>query len=69
MKKTKIVVFKKSKRSSFDLDRVYFNGQVVDIVHEYTYLFFVLDENLSFISHAKRLIQASISKVNTLSKV
>lgn len=45
------------------------NGQVVETVSQYTYLGFVLDDKLTFYSHAKKLIQSSISKVCTLSKI
>lgn len=43
--------------------------EIVDIVSEYTYLGFILDENLSFVSHINSLIRASTVKVYTLSKI
>lgn len=68
-KKTKIVVFRNCKRNKSVLNRIYLGGEVVEIVPEYTYLGFVLDENLSFISHINGLIRASTVKVFTLLKI
>lgn len=67
--KTKIVVFKKNKKSIVNLGNVYLNGQIVQPASEYVYLGFVLDENLSFHNHAKKLLQASNTKVYTLAKI
>lgn len=69
VKKTKIVIFKKSRSSNVSLGNVYLNGQIIQTVPEYVYLGFVLDENLSFQNHAKKLIQASNIRVYTLAKI
>lgn len=65
----KIVVFKKNKMNIVNLDNVYLNGQIVQTVPKYMYLGFVLDENLSFHNHAKKLLQSSNTKVFTLAKI
>lgn len=67
--KTKIVVFKESKREVYDLNPVYLGSEIVEVVQDYTYLGFVLDENLTFIGHINRLISSSIAKVYTLAKI
>lgn len=64
-KKTKAVVFWKNKNKSSLLSNIYLNGQVVELVSNYTYLGFVLDEGLTFHKHAKKLLQASSTKVYT----
>lgn len=69
VKKTKAVVFWKSRVNSLPLNKIYLNGEVVELVSEYTYLGFVLDDKLSFHVHAKKLLQSSLLKVYTLSKV
>lgn len=61
VKKTKVVVF--SKRSFFNLHPLYLSREIVDVVSEYTCLGFLLDENLSFASHASQLIQSSTTKI------
>lgn len=67
--KTMVVVFRSSKKIDFKLDSIYLNNEIVQIVSEYTYLGFVLDENLTFVSHINRLINSSTVKVFTLSKI
>lgn len=67
--KTKIVVFKESKREKIKLDPIMLGGDDVNIVAEYTYLGFILGENLAFTSHINGLIKASTLKVYTLSKI
>lgn len=42
---------------------------MVETLPESTFLGFVLDQDLAFHSHVKRLIQSSIAKVYTLAKV
>lgn len=67
--KTKIVVFRNSKRNVCILEPIYKNGEFVKTVTEYTYLGFVLDENLSIIGHINRLTNSSTVKVFTLAKI
>lgn len=69
VKKTRVVVFRKNRRNLFDLNSIYLSSETVEIVPEYTYLGFILDENLSFLSHINSLIKASTIKVYTLSKI
>lgn len=55
VRKTKAVMFWKSKGVTVPLSNIYLNGQVIEFVKEYTYLGFVLDDRLSFHNHAKNL--------------
>lgn len=53
----------------FDLNPIKLGNESVEVVQEYTYLGFVLDEHLTFSNHISYLIRSSVAKVYTLAKI